>query len=68
MNGEPASASENLDQDVGQMRSEGKGRRSGIGRWQRVCMWECVCTVCVWPHGMGNTRDVRLACGPPLAV
>lgn len=44
MNGESANASENLDQDVEQMRSEGKGRRSGVGKWQRVCV--CVLYVC----------------------
>ena len=45
MNGEPASASENLDQDVEQMRSEGKGRQSGTGKWQclHACVWVCVC-------------------------
>lgn len=43
MNGELASTSENLDQDVEQMRSEGKGRQFGIGTWQRVCARARVC-------------------------
>lgn len=68
MNGELASTSENLDQDVEQMRSEGKGRQFGIGKWQRVCARARVCTICVWLHGMGNMRDVRLAYVPLLAV
>lgn len=56
MNGESANASENLDQDVGQIRSEGKGRWSGIGKWQHVfvcvCVIVCVYSTCVatW-HG-----------------
>lgn len=68
MDGESARASENLDQDVEQMRSEGKGRRSGIGKWQSVCVCECVCTVRVWLRGVGNMRDVKLASVPLLAV
>lgn len=40
--GSRASASENLDQDIEQMRSEGKGRRSGTGKWQRLaCVYVC---------------------------
>lgn len=60
---ESASASENLDQDAEQMRSEVKGRCSGNGKLQHVSLCVCVCL-----HSMGNMRDVRLASVPPLAV
>lgn len=52
MNGESANASENLDQDIEQMRSEGNGRWSGMGKWQCVCVSVRIYSMCVavW-HG-----------------
>lgn len=47
---ESANASENLDQDAEQMRSEGKGRRSGVGE-MAACLRASVC-VCVAWHGV----------------
>lgn len=59
-----------LDQDDEQMRSEGKRPPIWHQKQQCVCTHECVClySVCVWLHGMGNMRDVRLASVPLLAV
>lgn len=54
MNGESASASENLDQDVEQIRSEGKGQL-GTGKWQNVCVCVYMCVrarVCLSIYGM----------------